>query len=156
MIRVLTVILITLVVIGCSALHSSAGSKKIWPDQLIPEYSTDLYRQTPYEVYSTGGTNVCFNVRVKLPLGKVVKKLAFHYPNYFSTSTVVTLYRTIFGDSMEPLAAAYSANTGSGGRLVAEDDTINYAKIKKGYGYWVKACSENSNGRIRGITITYK
>lgn len=151
------VIVMSLGIICLTAMASHAGKKKIWPDQLLPESSNEVYTQNTFEIFpALSSGDAYFYARVKLPLGKKVTKLTYHYPNYASTTSRVYLMRSNMLDYQETMAVAYSANTGTGGRLAAEDDTINFAKIKSGYTYWVRAYCENPNGRIRGIIITYK
>ena len=77
--RLMYVIVLVLLLVGVSATGSLAGVKKIMPYELRPYESDCVYVMTPTFMSSYPETLVDFYAVVKLPVGKVVKKLTFYY-----------------------------------------------------------------------------
>lgn len=133
---------------------SHGGTKKIRPDQLTVYDSIMSWRITPEFACSATSSHSYFQAVVKLPVGKVVKELTLHhYGAAISSSANVGLHRVKIGEEDDNLAFV----TVSGEGLLSNTDfSIEYAKIKRGYTYYVIAYSANYNSRIRGIEIKYK
>ncbi len=146
-----------LVFIGVSGTGSNAAVKKIRPDQLKPYEPDALYSMGPSYVRSGEGAGsvVWFHAAVKLPKGKVVKKLTYYYSgSTASDEAAVTLYRYSMGENEpEPITGAATGGV-SAVRPVVNTVPINHAKIKSGYTYFLKVGLVNL-GNIKGIKITY-
>ncbi len=156
--RLLSVIVILLVLLGISVVASVAGVKKIKPNELKLQISSHTYFQNVFYVSSASVNDSAeFYSEVKLPKGKIVKKLTYYHLGTTSgpVSTWVSLYRNKFGEQPQMMAACFQDSI-VGTVVKVEDETIEHAKIQRGYSYSVVVNSGNSASLILGIAITYK
>ncbi len=156
MYKLLTVVTLTMILICFSAHSSNAGVKKIRPHQLTPRTSSTTWYQNPHWIRSDSTDEAVFYAIVQLPVGKVVKKLTYyHYGQTSPSSTHVVLYRAKPGE-FDDLMAYSPENDSSSTIITVVDDTIEFAKVKSGYIYYLEVKSANQNSWISDILITYK
>ncbi len=160
--QLICIISLAMLLVGFSITASSAGVKKIEPEQFMVFPSTiNPYFIGPTSLYansSSGG--VTFFTIVKLPVGKVIKKIIFYYNGYSSTNSPnagAALWRIKMGGYPEFIGSIYSSDAVS---KITPYETImitsSYRKIKSGYKYWVEVHSANWNSPVYGVKITYQ
>ncbi len=157
--QLVTIITLTILLVGSAAAVSSGGVKTIEPEQFIANLSNaSTYLINPFNIRSYDSTTpASFYSMVKLPKGRTVKKLTFYYYGYTATDTpyaYASLYRRKMGQPAEIMAVVASVDTSSS-IIPVESTVINFAKIKGGYKYWVDVYSANWNSFIHGVKITY-
>ncbi len=158
--RLLTVIVMVVVLFGASVIGSVAGVKKITPDMFEPyQFDADVgYFKSP-KLLRSGSDNsgVIFHAVVKLPVGKIVKKLTHYHKGSISGNyTYAYLYRHLMGENDSQLIAVTATSEVTVGFKAFENTDISFAKIKSGYTYYLKVYSHNSTSIIGGVKITYK
>ena len=154
--RLFTLIVMVVVIVGASTLGAIAGVKTIKPDELKPANSTDTYVMFPNWVSSGSPTaGVQLIAKVKLPVGKTVKKVTYYHRGNAGAYTYVMLQRFKMGEDAEIISFADSHNTGNT-HVTVETTFANFPKIKSGYTYFIEVWCDNSNSYFEGVKITYK
>lgn len=162
--RLLTIVAMTLVLVGGSVVGSEAGKKRIRPTDLKPYLSNAVYNKDSNHVRSADTTEVVFWAEVKLPAGKTIKKLSYYHSGHVGAGaptpgTAVWLWKTNFAGQLhfDPIMEVGSSATCDLGDtvFVQTNSSLDSPKIKSGNTYFVNVYSENWNSFIHGIEITY-
>ncbi len=157
MYRLVAVMIISLVMVGVSAMSSYAKVLNIRPDQLIPRFSDTSYRRDPISISSASVEVSQFYKVIKLPVGSMVSKLTY-YHNGVGTSpnTSVYLERIKIGGVYEQIFRLNSVENTGGAPVAVEEKLIDKHKVEKGYTYYVFVICSGSISSVHGITIKYQ
>lgn len=149
-----TVMIFTTLFFMFISANAFAGVKTIKPDDFKPYKTGSICYITPEGISGPDSiTAASFYTRVKLPVGKKIKRLVYYHLGNGGVTNVRLLEVKVGQQSTLLIDASSADNTGT---VVTVPGFPSWnVKVKAGYTYWLFAATSSANDIIKGVSIFY-